>query len=922
MARKTWPLSPGKLWVWLFTAMLLQGSIAWSAQPYQPMYGDPLLEPWRRQDFPELNGRGVRCMAEGRDSTMWFGTDAGVVRYDGIQWTEFTPLDGLLGAPVNVLCVARDGGVLAGSDMGISRFADGVWSRVFPVEGELAWPVDGLMEALNGSIWAATAWGAVHLGPDGAVLYTTAQTATDLALVAPRLRFSVVPAPVLPVRRWREQAGLGVRLAEGGYIGMRRDSAPMTVKVLASGGPGEAARLEVGDRILEREQPFSSRTGRGSVDSLTVLRPGKKDPFEMVIPRGNVDTVHQDFQVYDVFQDRDGAIWFGLERGELVRFTMGKGEETWRLFTAADGLEVGTQPRIGQTRDGVIWAISNNSGRGVNRFDGERWKTFKLSEYGGRDINNALLETRDGEFWIAGYSTLHRLRDGGWQVYGPPEVLIPPTRIVQLLEASDRAVWIVGLGQGVVRWSAGQTRWTTYEGLSFQCETPDGSLWFISNDDGVVRFTGDQWVRYGSEDGLLDTPVALVVTEEGTVWAAGSHARIAATARFEGSRWTMWTHPRVSWGIDYRALYAAPDGAVWFGGTGEREQAGQTGGVLRFKGGEWVHFGQTEGVPENVYGIGQTADGSVWLGGSGLSRLDGDTWKAVSEPKELVSSWINAVYTDPEVGTNAVSLVDGAFYYDGDTWTRHDIHNGLAGNVVHRILQTDDKSVWVLTARGMSRFDGQAWVLHNFLSNLGESAARSREEFLLQSRDGALWVNSIFGPWVQRGKRDAPGDLLDYDLKTVCYRPDRLPPETVLTVQLDEVSQPGNTTVSWSGADPWNQTEDRSLQYAWRLDGGMWSSFSSNTTTTLLALPAGLHTFEVKARDLDFNEDPTAASFRFTVVPPVWRQPWFVGTVVVLLLGIGVQTGRVILRDRRLFTANTKLEAQNRQLEAARETAD
>ena len=37
----------------------------------------------------------------------------------------------------------------------------------------------------------------------------------------------------------------------------------------------------------------------------------------------------------------------------------------------------------------------------------------------------------------------------------------------------------------------------------------------------------------------------------------------------------------------------------------------------------------------------------------------------------------------------------------------------------------------------------------------------------------------------------------------------------------------------------------------------------------LLTLPSGPYSFEVKARDRDFKEDPTPASVTFTVVPPV-----------------------------------------------------
>ena len=58
------------------------------------------------------------------------------------------------------------------------------------------------------------------------------------------------------------------------------------------------------------------------------------------------------------------------------------------------------------------------------------------------------------------------------------------------------------------------------------------------------------------------------------------------------------------------------------------------------------------------------------------------------------------------------------------------------------------------------------------------------------------------------------------------------------------------------------------------------------TSHTFLALSSGRHTFEVKSRDLDFNEDPNPAVLSFTVLPPVWQQTWFVVLVAVMLSAV------------------------------------
>ena len=125
-----------------------------------------------------------------------------------------------------------------------------------------------------------------------------------------------------------------------------------------------------------------------------------------------------------------------------------------------------------------------------------------------------------------------------------------------------------------------------------------------------------------------------------------------------------------------------------------------------------------------------------------------------------------------------------------------------------------------------------------------------------------------------------------------------------MTIDPGEVSQAGKITFAWTGADPWRSTLREDLQYAYRLDGEEWSPYSGNTIRSFDGLDVGAHTLEVKARDLAFNEDPTPAVKSFSVVPLVWRRPWFIG----LILGFATITGflitRIIVRDRRLPNAD------------------
>ena len=128
-----------------------------------------------------------------------------------------------------------------------------------------------------------------------------------------------------------------------------------------------------------------------------------------------------------------------------------------------------------------------------------------------------------------------------------------------------------------------------------------------------------------------------------------------------------------------------------------------------------------------------------------------------------------------------------------------------------------------------------------------------------------------------------------------------------MTIDPGEVSQGGEITFAWTGTDPWRSTLREDLQYAYRLDGGEWSSYGAAVIRFFEDLDVGTHIFEVKARDLAFNEDPTPAMMPFKVVPVVWRRPWFIGLISGFVILTGYLITRIIVRDRRLRQSNEEL---------------
>jgi len=886
--------------------MLLMGFIlvsvpAWAAQPFEPIQPDPVLETWRWRSYPELKGLGLQCMVEDQDGNMWFGVNDGVRIYDGLTWTTYTAEHGLVGAPVVRLCATRDGSVYAGTEAGISRFKDGIWTRVLPLEADQLWGVADLIAGSDGSLWAGTWWGALQIQGETWTFYTIERYQNWIKKSLPQAQVVVLPNKMATNKKNNPHEGLGISMNNGFILSV------------FPGGPAETAGLEVGDRIIAVDgntEMLDTSKPTGTVLKLTVKRNHSASPIEMAITTKKIEGSSIHFWICNVFEDEQNRMWFGLNEGKILCYapTIGMVSKrdsasgsAWQSYTEAEGLREGQTPQLAQTLDGDIWAVYHQGGGRVNRFDGQKWTPLELQDIGGSDNGTSILVTQDGTLWIGGSGgMLSAYRSGKWHFYTPPDLPTPRTRIFDMLTHTDGSLWLAYRGQEAVRFDHTRDHWLTFKGLQFQCETPEGMQWFVSKDEGIVTYDTAQktWTRYGVEDGLMEDPRRLILTRNGLIWATGSHGDVAATASFNGQRWAMQKHPKVSKNLDLRAgAYESKDGTLWIGGNWSGHPLG---GVLRLTEQTWVHVPPPD-VPGLVYGIGQSVDGILWFGGEYLSRYDGKNWTISYEPKELSSpgDWIDAMYTTPEGILWLGSRNYGVFQYDGKVWTRYDTRHGLADSRVHDIYQTLDSSIWVSTEKGVSRFDGKTWLTQALHPDLAKNIEK---QGLRQTQDGALWIN-----------QDGEGAW-----QTTRLTPDSDPPETEITLSLDEVSQPGNTTLAWTGSDPWRVTPEEDVQFAYRLDKGKWSPFSTTKNHIFQTLPSGEHTFEVKARDQNFNEDPTPAIAHFTVIPPIWQQPWFIGLMIALLGSIGFQTGRVIQRDRRLQIANQKvIEEMEKELQVA-----
>ncbi|MCJ7812668.1 PAS domain-containing protein, partial [bacterium] len=462
--------------------------------------------------------------------------------------------------------------------------------------------------------------------------------------------------------------------------------------------------------------------------------------------------------------------------------------------------------------------------------------------------------------------------------------------------------------------------WMTYQGLNYQCAS--GSMeWFIKVDGAVVSHekTTDIWTLYDTRDGLIDRPVFLMSTQDGKLWAAGSHQGTAATAFLQEGRWLKTIHSDLGYGFDYRSVCELLDGTLLFGVKDPDRGRNQTGGIARYHplNKKWDYIRSPILLSVMICGLRQTLDSTLWYGGTSFYKLDGKTSSRVEGHEDFNSGWFDYVDVAPDGALWTIKGGIGVYRYDPvqQTVTKYTTEDGLASTLGSSILCLSDTSVLVATDKGISRFDGYSWTKFG----LPEVLKISRESGdMRQSKDGSVWINMASRSWYEHAMTDLrfTEETLP-EFKTIRFRPDRLPPDTRASVADDHVPSLGNVYAEWSGSDAWNQSLPEHLEFSYRLNGEEWSPFSNEINHLFLSLNSGDYNLEVRARDGGFNSDPTPASVQFTVMPPVWRQPWFIGMVVFFLSAIGFFEWRIIQRDSHLRVVNAELEKSKKALERA-----
>ncbi len=340
------------------------------------------------------------------------------------------------------------------------------------------------------------------------------------------------------------------------------------------------------------------------------------------------------------------------------------------------------------------------------------------------------------------------------------------------------------------------------------------------------------------------------------------------------------------------SIYADHSGTLWIGTSG--------GGLNKFDR-EKEQFTHYINDPNNPYSLSDNAvmsiyednAGTLWIGtgGGGLNKFDHEKEQFIhyvndpKNPHSLSNNIIPSIYED-HAGTLWIATLGGLNKFDHESgrFTRYTEKDGLPNNGVIGILEDNNGHLWLSTNKGISCFDPPRLAGKTF-RNYDVGDGLQSNEFNAwayhKSKSGEMFFGGIngFNVFHPDSIKDNP-----YLPPVVITAFKRYNTDETAELAIEEKGISVKPAIKLTYKDNFLLFEFAALsfrrpeknQYAYKLEGysDKWIHLGTKRDVTFTNLDPGEYTLRVKGSNNDgvWNEEGT--SIKITITPPWWKTWW------------------------------------------------
>ena len=481
-----------------------------------------------KENTPAFKSNDIRFLVEDRQGRLWISTSYGLVcRHNG-EFKSFTVNEGLPDNSIGPVVEDTSGKIWIGTAGGLTRFENGNFKTFTAEQGLSRNVIQTLCARADGSVLVGTSAGIQSLRDDHFSSF--------------KLPDYVSLANITAIAE-TEDRGLWFGTLDGLVRVVGSGSAPLTL----SNNRVSALRVDRADTLWVATPSGVVRVVNGATETLTTAE-GLSSNL-----------------VLSIYEDREGSIWIGTEAGGLNLLKSKK----FNTYSTKDGLPNDLVKAIYQDVQGGIWIGSN--GGGLTLFKNGAFTTWTTRDGLSSDVVLSLAGDANGTIWIGTPDGLNRFKDGKFQTFTFAE----------------------GLSNDLVR--------------SVLVDR-NGTLW-VGTRDGLNSFRDNEFTTYTTHDGLANNFIGAIFEDsKGNLWVG----TLGGLNKIKDGKFQTFTTKDGLSSNTVISLYEDDSGDLWIGTNG--------GGLNKFHEGKFVSFTNT---PDVIYRILEDQQRNLWCSSNkGIFRVN------------------------------------------------------------------------------------------------------------------------------------------------------------------------------------------------------------------------------------------------------------------------------------------------------------
>jgi signal transduction histidine kinase/streptogramin lyase len=534
-------------------------------------------------------------------------------------------------------------------------------------------------------------------------------------------------------------------------------------------------------------------------------------------------------EVFHVFEDRNGDLWFCSRQG-LARK---RGDDITRV--PRYGTAGHYAFRIIEDAQGNLWAFTQGGlfRASVNGLEPLALAMNAASAFGDRDGNLWVGRKGDG---------LVRFKDRSVQMFQP---LPGPS--------TDRPMTVLARA--------------------------DGKLWVGNACGGLALFNGrDFESRYSEKDGLTNSCVWSIAEDQaGDLWL-GTYG--GGLFRFRSGAFQQFAKPQGLPGNVVRVVLPAADGSLWIG---------TEDGLSHMRDGIFRNYTMADGLASNrVLNLYRDRSGTLWVATSrGVDRMEDNRFVHIPSSPDVFGSLYIGLSQDSSGVLYALSAPKGIRRVDGSRLARINEDLDVMSMLEYR------KKVWLAGVSGIFRFpageislapesregavDYEQFGIDDGLSSPQASLGVPN---MTITPGGRLWVATVHG-LAGLDLTHSPGP----SLKPLIYADEVTIGRNKQPAGRELILPPGTHHVELH-FDSLELSSPEKIRFQYRMDGvdSNWLDADSTRTAVYTSIPNGAHAFHIRACNARGIWDRTGIVYPVTQQPYFYETAWFRSLAVAITL--------------------------------------